>query len=157
MVLEVRRVSDESGFHRLYDLFVAYEADLPPQLRHGMVPEISDLRTAYGHRNAAFLATTGDDAVGCVAVAQLDAETALMLRLFVEPQQRGLGAARALVTAAIAFACEQGHRRMVLDTNKEQLEPAYALYRSLGFRECEAFATVTYESPTFMELRLQGD
>jgi GNAT superfamily N-acetyltransferase len=154
VTIEIRRVQNESDFRQLYDLFVAYEADLPATLRHGTVPEIPDLRAAYARRNGAFLAIVGGDAVGCVAIAHLNGETALLLRLFVDPQCRGLGAARTLVTAAIAFAREQGHLRIVLDTNKEQLMPAYALYRSLGFEECEAFATVTYESPTFMQLFL---
>jgi GNAT superfamily N-acetyltransferase len=154
VAVTIRRVHEEIDFRQLHDLFVEYEAGLPKELRHGSVPDEPALRETYERRDAAFVATCDGSPIGCVAVTKFDAETALMVRLFVQPQSRGLGAARSLVGAAIAFAREQGRRRIVLDTNKEQLMPAYRLYRSLGFEECEPFATVTYEFPTFMELRL---
>jgi putative acetyltransferase len=154
-MIDVRHVESENDFRRLHELFVEYEADLPVDLRHGMVPDLADLRTAYGRHNAAFLALCNDMPAGCVAVIELDKNRALLLRLFVRPQHRGAGAARKLVTSAIAFAREAGYERLLLDTNKEQLMPAYALYRSLGFNECAPFVTVTYECPTFMELRLK--
>jgi GNAT superfamily N-acetyltransferase len=155
VLVEIRRAQDRSDFQKLHDLFAQYEADLSEELRHGGVPDVAALDETYGQRNAAFLATCEGDDVGCVAVKALDAEKALMLRLFVRPQRRGLGAARLLVTAAIEFARAQRFGRIVLDTNKEQLGPAYLLYRSLGFEECEPFISVSYSSPTFMELALR--
>ena len=88
------------------------------------------------------------------ADSRTDSELALLLRLFVTPKSRGHGAARSLVSAAVEFLREGGYRRVVLDTHKEQLEPAYRLYRSLGFEECEPYRAVTYDCPTFMELRV---
>lgn len=153
-VMEVRRVDSDVDLRRLHDLFAEYEADLPPVLRHGVVPDVEELKDAYSGKNAAFLATLDGSAIGCVAVAALDSELALLLRLFVTPKSRGHGAARSLVSAAVEFLREGGYRRVVLDTHKEQLEPAYRLYRSLGFEECEPYRAVTYDCPTFMELRV---
>lgn len=153
--VEVRRAHGESDLRVLHDLFVEYEADLPVNLRHGAVPDFATLQEIY-KRDAAFLAINNGKPIGCVAVKKIDPQSALMLRLFVQPKGRGLGAARSLVIATIEFAREQRHQRIVLDTNKEQLEPAYRLYRSLGFEECEPFTTVSYECPIFMELRLRG-
>lgn len=150
----VRQVRSADEFRRLRDLFEAYEADLPSNLRHGTVPDIEQLTRAFGGQNAAFLASIAGDDVGCAAVRALDADTVQLRHLFVAPKRRGLGAARLLTEAAIEFARAQRYSRIVLDTNKAQLQPAYLLYRSLGFEECEPFATVTYESPTFMELQL---
>jgi GNAT superfamily N-acetyltransferase len=155
VLVEVRRAHDRSDFQKLHDLFVEYEADLPEELRHGAVSDATALDESYGQRNAAFLATREGDEIGCVAVKAFDAETALMLHLFVRPERRGLGAARLLVTTAIEFARAQRFGRIVLDTNKQQLVPAYLLYRSLGFMECDPFTTVTYEFPTFMQLPLR--
>jgi putative acetyltransferase len=155
-MIEVTPAKSDSDFERLHDLFVAYEADLPEDLRHGAVPPIHELRATYGQDNAAFLALIGVEAIGCVAVRELDAQTALLLRLFVRPASRGLGAARLLSSAAIEFAKDGGYRRVVLDTNKVQLKAAYRLYRSLGFQECDAFTAVTYACPTFMELPLRN-
>ncbi|MFY9663132.1 MAG: GNAT family N-acetyltransferase [Candidatus Cybelea sp.] len=154
MLVEIRRAQDRSDFQKLHDLFVEYEADLSEELRHGAVSDVAALDETYGRRHAAFLATCEGDEIGCVAVKAFDARTALMLHLFVRPERRGLGAARLLVTTAIEFARAQGFGRIVLDTNKQQLVPAYLLYRSLGFEECEPFTTVTYEFPTFMQLPL---
>jgi ribosomal protein S18 acetylase RimI-like enzyme len=154
MTVEVRKARRDSDFRQLYNLFVEYEADLPRELRHGTVPEVTDLKATYKRRNAAFLATSEGDPAGCVALTELDSDTAVVMRLFVKPESRRLGAARCLVAAAIGFAREGRFHRVVLDTNKERLGPAYRLYRSLGFEECAPHCSVTYESPTFMELVL---
>ena len=151
---EIRQVRSADEFRRLRELFEEYEADLPPNLRHGDVPSVDQLTQAFTGRSAAFLAGVAGDDAGCVAVGAFDPSTAQLRHLFVAPKRRGLGAARLLTEAAIEFAREQRYLRMVLDTNKEQLQPAYLLYRSLGFEECEPFATVTYQCPTFMQLRL---
>jgi GNAT superfamily N-acetyltransferase len=153
--MNVLRVEQERDFRELHELFVAYEADLPQELRHGSVPDLPNLRAAYAGRNAAFLAWVNGNAAGCVAVIKLDEARALLIRLFVRPQHRGAGAARALVTSAIAFARSENYGRLLLDTNKEHLRAAYRLYRSLGFEECAPFTTVSYKCPTFMELRLK--
>jgi GNAT superfamily N-acetyltransferase len=154
MAIEVRRVERECDFQRLHDLFVAYEADLPSDLRHGAVPSVASLQDTYRRKNAAFLAMNETDVIGCVVVSALDSDTARMRHLFVLPAKRGFGAARALVTASIAFVRGDGYRRFVLDTHKERLRAAYALYQSLGFAESTPYGAVDYESPTFMELVL---
>jgi ribosomal protein S18 acetylase RimI-like enzyme len=152
---KVHRVASDADFEQLHDLFVEYEADLPEYLRHGAVPSVDGLRTDYAHRNAAaFLATHAGNSIGCVAVTKHDDQTARVRHLFVRPADRGLGAGRMLVVAAIEFAREQQNRRIVLDTHKAELEPAYRLYRSLGFEDREPFSDVGYECPTFMELEL---
>jgi ribosomal protein S18 acetylase RimI-like enzyme len=154
VALAVHVVIAKSDFRTLRDLFVEYEADLPSRLRHGTVPGLGELVKVYSGRNRAFLALASGAVIGCVAVRKLDPETALLLRLYVKPERRGLGAARSLVEATIKYARTSGYRRVVLDTNKAVLEPAFRLYRSLGFVECEPFAEVPYECPTFMELLL---
>lgn len=151
---EIRQVCSADEFRRLRDLFAEYEADLPPNLRHGDIPSLEQLTQAFAGRSAAFLAAIAGDDAGCVAVRALDASTAQLRHLFVAPKYRGLGAARSLTETAIEFARERRYARLVLDTKKEQLQPAYLLYRALGFEECKPFATVTYECPTFMELAL---
>lgn len=153
-MVTVRKAGGVSDFRQLHALFVEYEADLPKSLRHGNVPDFRDIQERYGNQDVAFLATRDGEPIGCAAVAGLDTETALLLRIFVTPERRGFGAARALVTAAIGFARESGYRRIVLDTSRELLKPAYLLYRSAGFKECGPYASVAYESPTFMELLL---
>lgn len=155
MTIEIHRVETDRDFARLRDLFIAYENELIPELRHGPVPEIAELKPAYSGPHSAFLAV-GEQAVGCVAVRRFDALTAVVRHLFVERSARGVGAARALVTAAVEFARDGGCERVVLDTAKKHLPAAYRLYLSFGFTECEPYMAVDYRCPTFMELRLHG-
>jgi GNAT superfamily N-acetyltransferase len=118
-----------------------------------------EIRQTFSPPNAAFLAMHDGVEIGCAAVKRTGkdrrAATAMLLRLYVRPDSRRLGAARLLVTSAIAFARHAGFHRLVLDTEKSELEAAYRLYRSLGFEECAPFATVSYDTPTFMELPLR--
>lgn len=150
-VIQVRSARD---FARLHNLFVEYEEYLPAELRHGTVPAVAELKATYGGRNAAFLATNEARAIGCFAVRERDSQTAVLLRLFVKPSDRGLGAARALIAAALEYLGAHSYTRAVLDTHKEQLKAAYDLYRSFGFEECEPYQSTGYASPTFMERRL---
>lgn len=118
------------------------------------------IRQTFSAPNAAFIATHEGVAIGCAAVKRagddrLATTTAVLLRLYVRPDSRRLGAARCLVTSAIAFARGTNFHRLVLDTEKSELEAAYRLYQSLGFKECAPFATVSYDTPTFMELLLR--
>jgi GNAT superfamily N-acetyltransferase len=153
MSVEVRQARGDEDYARLHALLVEYEADLPPELRHYHLPD-DWLFTPDGPREAVFLAVRGGDAIGCVVARQFDDETAVIMRLYVRPQARGLGIARALVNAALDFMRTCGYKRVVLDTAKEQLQAAYQLYLSLGFRDCEAWGPVDYQCPTFMELYL---
>ncbi len=154
MTLAIHRIASERDFHDLHHLFLEYELELPPRLRHGVVPTVRELQDAYAEPNAAFLATFDGTAAGCVAVTLLDRDTGLLRHLFVRPQSRKLGAARALVEEVLAFARRGAHRRVVLDTDKAALPAAYRLYRSLGFTECAPHGPVSYETPTYMELLL---
>jgi len=156
-MLEIRRVQRSAAFDRFVELLGLYEAGLPGDLRHKKAPNMEALTASHGGRSAAFLAMCGGEAVGCVAVREVDGATAVLRRLFVLPEHRGAGIARALVEAVLAFAKRQRYERVVLDTDKGRLRRAYDLYRSFGFKECAPFAEVDYESPTFMELRLAPD
>jgi len=141
----IERVETEGALRSLRGLLAEYEEDLPADLRHDEDDP---------HFDAAFLARFEDAYAGCVAVTVRDPATAILRHLYVRPAFRGRGAARALSEAAIGFARECRCDRIVLDTEAQRLSAAAALYRSLGFIECEPYARVNYSNPTFMELQL---
>lgn len=58
--------------------------------------------------------------------------------LFVTPEARNMGAARALLVAAEQYAAEQGGIRLELRTARSNL-PAQALYESTGWRRNDHF------------------
>lgn len=142
-------------FIELHRLLTVYELDLPEQLRHGPVPEASELASLYAVPDAAFLARLDDTGIGCVVCKSQDAATAELARLYVEPHARKSGAGRSLVNAVIDFARGGGFERLVLDTHSELLPAAYRLYASLGFAEYQPECRrADALCPTFMELRL---
>jgi putative acetyltransferase len=152
--VEIAIVCDDTDFVQLHALLDEYEESLPPDLRHGSVPDMASLRATYAKPNAAFLARIGRDVAGCVALVARDGESAIVQRLYAKPLFRGQGVGRGLVATAIDCARRCGYRRLVLDTHAERLPAAYALYLSLGFSDCDPYGSVDYACPTYMELRL---
>jgi ribosomal protein S18 acetylase RimI-like enzyme len=66
--------------------------------------------------------------------------------LFVSPEARGLGVARALMAAARAHAERTGARQVVLSTGRTNA-PARALYEGLGYVRDTEFDTYTLALP----------
>lgn len=83
------------------------------------------------------LAFEGGEPAGCVALKSLETEgaerTCEMKRLWVRPQYQGRGIGRTLAEGAVHLARERGYSAMVLDTMPHAMQPAYALYRAMGF------------------------
>lgn len=141
-------VSSQEDREQLATLLAEYEESLPPDLRHDGDP-VTD-----GVSSVAILARTNGTANGCVFVTAFNDDAAVIQRLFVRPAARGQGLARALMQHAADHARKHGYTRLVLDTDKEQLQAAYQLYRTLGFTACDPYGAVGYANPTFMELHL---
>jgi ribosomal protein S18 acetylase RimI-like enzyme len=101
-----------------------------------------------------FLAAENDQIAGCVAVRKIGDDVCEMKRLFVRPTFRGQGLGRELAEAIIRAAREIGYRRMRLDTLPGKMDPAIAMYRSLGFKNIEPYYHNPVEDAEFMELEL---
>ena len=76
-------------------------------------------------------------AVGCAAVV-LGADYGEIKRMFVRPQHRGGGVARALLAYLEARAAAQACTLLMLETGIYQYE-ALAFYERAGFERCAAF------------------
>ncbi len=101
-----------------------------------------------------FLAFDGDQISGCVALRGLGDGACEIKRLYVRPEFRGKGLGRELTEAVIDAAREIGYDRTRLDTLPGKMDTAIAMYRSLGFREIEAYYHNPVAGATFMELSL---
>lgn len=84
-------------------------------------------------------ARLGGDLVGLGALKPgAAAGTAEVKRMWVRPDARGNGLARALLEALIDAAREEGYRTLRLET-VTFMRPAITLYRSVGFTEAASF------------------
>ncbi len=155
MRFEIRFAHDPAGLERLAAVLRRYVheqgwADEPAHLQ-----EISTLPGEYAPPQGALLIAVDEvgHTVGCVVLrplAQWCDECVEMRRLYVVPEARRLGAARALIDASERWAREAGYARMRLVTLPYMTE-AIALYGGLGFSVVERYRPSTAEDAIFMD------
>jgi len=101
--------------------------------------EVDHLQEKYGGPNGRlYVALEDQRVVGCVALRPIDNESGELKRLYVVPEMRGQGIARALTRKVINDARSIGYRRLLLDT-LPFLTEAIALYESEGFCRVEKY------------------
>ncbi|WP_245621307.1 GNAT family N-acetyltransferase [Deinococcus soli (ex Cha et al. 2016)] len=76
--------------------------------------------------------------IGCGALKRWNADTAEVKRMYVTPDTRGSGAARALLDALVTRGGALGSARLVLETGDRQ-HAAITLHTRAGFRRVPNF------------------
>lgn len=99
------------------------------------------------------LAWRGTDALGCIALRPIGADTCEMKRLYVRPQARGEQLGRRLAQRVCQEAREAGYARICLDT-LPTMGAAQGLYQSLGFRTIEPYVFNPIPGTKFLALDL---
>ncbi len=96
---------------------------------------------AYRAPHGGFLIAWSDDLpIGTVSLRRLDASTAEVKRLWVDPSARGQGLARHLMHAIEDRAKSLGYTQLKLDTNAALVE-AITLYRRDGWHDIPAYTS----------------
>ena len=127
-------------------LFRAYAKSLPIDLApQGFSAELKSLPGPYAPpEGELLLAKRGDHVLGCIGLKPLaPPDVAEIKRLFVRPQARGAGIAKALVSDILKLAETRGYREVKLDTLAE-MAPAIALYKSFGFAPIAPYGSHPY-------------
>jgi len=107
----------------------------PPEQRFG--PNLKPEHVEEG-RGTFLVARDGELAVGCGAIRLLDATSAEVKRMYVEPGQRGKGVGWAVLRALEAAARQLVVERLVLETGTYQYA-AIALYKRAGFVQIDCW------------------
>jgi len=154
MVRVVRALS-EGDISNVRTLFTEYASSLGFDLSfQDFEKELAELPGEYSQANACLLlALESERVAGCVGIIKLSQGTCEMKRLYVRPAFRGKGIGKLLATSIIREAHKMGYKKMRLDTVPSMKE-AIALYRSLGFKEIQAYRYNPIEGALFMELDL---
>jgi putative acetyltransferase len=154
-MLTVKEAQDSPDIAIARELFLEYRNGLGVDLCFQSFDE--ELKTLPGRyarpMGRLLLATQGELAVGVVAMRGLDGADCEMKRLYVRPEGRGLGVARALTARLIDEARFLGYRRMLLDT-LPGMRQAQALYRSIGFYEIRPYCENPISGTLYMALDL---
>lgn len=87
---------------------------------------------------AFLVARSEGEAIGCAGLRRHDPRVVEIKRMFVRPEHRRRGHARALLAALEDRARRSGYQRVVLETGLAQPE-AIALYESAGYQPIAGF------------------
>lgn len=154
--MRLTRAETDEQVEQARTLFKEYEAATGVDLCfQNFAQELAALPGDYAPPTGRLiLAYQGEEAAGCVALRRVDDAACEMKRLYVRPAFRGTGLGRTLAEHIVEEARAIGYGRMRLDT-LPTMRSAIALYRTLGFKEIDAYRFNPVEGTLYMELELR--
>jgi GNAT superfamily N-acetyltransferase len=106
-------------------MYPDWTPDVPPRLTP------ADVEPPQGRWLVAY---RDGEPVGCVALKRLDPTTAEIKRVYVAPEARGLGVARALLARLEEVARDVGYTTLRMDTGARQ-PASVALFEKVGYEQ----------------------
>jgi len=106
--------------------------------------DLAHIKDVYGGKRDLFLvAVIGNSVIGTIAIKEDDKNTALLRRVFVSREFRGIGLGKKLIVKAIEF-CENTEYRIVNFCSTDKMKVANELCKKNGFtrRACMSLGPV---------------
>lgn len=155
-MVEIADVESEQDLEAVRALIRAHvEANSEAHTAESVVALLAALPEPYtSPAGGLWLARDSGQAAGCAALRRLDSRMAEVKRMYVRPEFRKRGIARALAEHVIEQARSRGYSTLRLGTLKSML-PAQNLYTSLGFTPIPAYRDVEFGDTLFYELQLR--
>ena len=155
-MIALRFAESEEDMLRIRELFLEYASSLGFSLGfQNFDDDIMNLPGKYGRpKGRLILALDGEEIVGCVALREFDKDICELKRLYVKKESRGKGIGKLLTEKVIDEAISIGYSRMRLDTI-DNMTQAMTLYRSMGFKEINAYRENPIEGARYFELILK--
>lgn len=116
--------------------------------------EIEHFESKYGLPcGRLYVAYYENQVAGCIALRKLNDKECEMKRLYVIPEFRNNGIAKALVEKLVSDAKEIGYSSMLLDT-LPFLQTAIKMYKKMGFYEIECYNNSPMDNSIYLRLDL---
>jgi GNAT superfamily N-acetyltransferase len=144
-----------TGLADAREMFEEYQRELGVDLSfQGFQDELAKLPGKYGSPGGALLLVYDDRVpAACGAIKDLGDGFAELKRLYVRPQFRGIGLGKQITETLMDRALAFGYLKLRLDTLR-RLEPALALYSSLGFAETAPYNENPEDDIVYLERTL---
>ncbi len=138
------------------ELFLEYATWLGEDMCfQGFEEELATLPGKYAEpKGRLYLLETNNKIAGCGAIRPLSERDCEMKRLYVRDEFKRKGYGKRMAQTLIEDARKIGYQRMLLDT-LSRMTPAITLYRSLGFKEVEAYYNNPICGVVYLGLDLQ--
>ncbi len=96
--------------------------------------DINNISNVYGGKKDLFLvAVLGNSVIGTIAIKEDDKNSALLRRVFVSPEFRGIGLGKKLIVKAIEF-CEKNDYSVINFCSTNKMQAANELCKRNGFK-----------------------
>ncbi len=147
--------STENEFDEARYLFQQYANSLDIDLSfQDFTNELKTIEKQYNKPEGALLLAYKDEiAIGCVAIREIDNETAELKRMYVQTDFRMYKIGMRLLQQIIEIASEFNYKKIRLDTLPTMIK-AQDLYRSFGFYNIEPYCFNPISGTVFMEKKL---
>lgn len=155
--VKLGKPQSEAEIHAVKALFEEYARSLNFSLCfQDFDQEMATFPAKYAApEGALLLATVDGQPAGAVALWQQSPGICEMKRLYVRPDFRGHELGRKLAEAIVAEGKAMGYRAMRLDTLKDSMGTAHAMYLKMGFRDVEPYYENPMPNACYMELALR--